>query len=186
MSIWYDIVLIFLILAGIAAGFAMGLFRQVVNVAALLFAFIFASYYQPTFARFVRERLGEEEGFGRDSLIYFLVFLVIWLFINFGVAFSFRSPPRFLPGTLDKLAGMVVGVVSGTIIVVIITLLLNYATTVPWPRNDELRVFINEGIAASAIRDLLFGYVPTVTRYLEPLLPRGLPAFFSEAFFNNR
>jgi uncharacterized membrane protein required for colicin V production len=184
MSIWFDIVLIFLLLGGIAAGFAMGLFRQIVNVLALLFAFVFASYYQPNIARFVRERLGEEEGFGRDALVYFLVFLAIWLFINFGVAFSFRSPPRFLPGTLDRLAGMVVGVASGTILVVIITLLLNYATTVTWPRNDELRVFINEGINASTIRGLLFAYVPEVTEYLEPLLPRGLPAFFSEAFFN--
>lgn len=184
MSIWFDLVLIFLILAGIAAGFAMGLFRQLVNVLALLFAFIFASYYQPNIARFVRERLGEEEGFGRDALIYFLVFLTIWLFINFGVAFSFRSPPKFLPGALDRLAGMVVGVASSTIIVVIITLLLNYATSVSWPSNDELRLVINDGIAASNIRALLFGYVPMVTDYLEPLLPRGLPAFFSEAFFN--
>lgn len=183
MNIWYDIVLLFFVLGGVAMGFAMGLFRQLVNMLALIFAFMFASYYQPTIARFVRERVGQEEGFGRDALVYFLVFLGIWLLINFGVHFSFRSPPKFLPGTLDKLAGMLVGLVSGTVMVVIMTLLLNYATSVPWPRNDELRLFINQGIALSSIRTLLFGYVPEVTRYMEPLLPRGLPAFFSEAFF---
>jgi hypothetical protein len=66
--------------------------------------------------------------------------------------------------------------------IIIFTLLLSYATSVPWPRNDELRLAINEGIAMATIPDMLLSYFPLVTRLLEPLLPRGLPPFFREYF----
>ncbi len=182
MSLWYDLILLFFLLGGIAAGFAMGLFRQLINVAALVFAIVFAAYYHPTIARFARERLGETEGYGRDALLFFLIFLGVWLFINIGIHLSFKHPPRFLPGTLDKLVGMVVGLVSGVFAAVIVTLLLNYATAIEWPQNDAFRLAIQDGIRASSIKGLLFGYVPMMTQYLEPLLPRGLPAFFSTTF----
>ncbi len=74
MNLWYDLFLILLLLGGIAAGFALGLFRQLVNIGGLIFAFIFASYYQPTVARLARQYMGEDEGFGRDALLFFLVF----------------------------------------------------------------------------------------------------------------
>ncbi|MBA3532594.1 MAG: CvpA family protein [Ardenticatenales bacterium] len=174
----YDIFILLIILGGMLVGFTMGLVRQAINIAGLYFGLVFASYYHPTFTRWARETLGEADSLGRETMIFFLVFGIIWAFINVGAFFSFRQAPRFLPAAVDRLIGMALGIFTGVLMVVIITLLLDYATDVSWPQNDGLRVFIRESMEVSGLRRFFVGLVPTVASTIQPFMPRGLPAFF--------
>ena len=179
MSLWYDLIILFLLLGGLATGFGLGLVRQTINVLGLYFGLVFASYYHPIVTRFVRTRFGETDSLGRETALFFVLFAIIWAFVNVGAFFSFRQAPRFLPATLDRLAGMVLGLLTGFVVAVIVTLLLNYATSVEWPQNNGLRLFIDRGIDRSTLRVLLFNAIPLLADTIEPWVPRGLPNFFT-------
>lgn len=179
---WYDLILILILLGALALGFAMGLVRQLINVLGLFFGLVFASYYHPTITRFVRERFGEADSLGREAFIFFLAFAVVWAFINIGAFFSFRQAPRFLPDTLDRILGMGLGVITGTVACVIITLLLGFATSVKWPQNDGLRLLIAGGIEGSTLLTTITSLIPLLGNMIEPFLPNGLPSFFRSTF----
>jgi uncharacterized membrane protein required for colicin V production len=179
---FYDIFILLIIFGSMLVGFSMGLVRQAINIAGLYFGLVFAAYYHPTFTRWARESLGDADSLGREAMIFFVVFGLIWAFINIGAYFSFRQAPRFLPASLDKLVGMGLGIITGVLAVVIVTLLLDYATDVTWPQNDGLRVFLRGAMEVSGLRRFFLGLVPTVAGSIEPFMPRGLPAFFLGEF----
>ncbi len=179
MNIWYDVFSILVIFSGMMFGFNMGLVRQVVSVAGLYFGLVFASYFQPQVTRLAAMMLGEASSLTRDAILFFLVFTLVWMLINVGGHFSFRQAPRFMTPALDRVLGAILGSLTGVLAIVIITLLLSYATQVTWPQNNGLRSFLQGSIQASFLRPLFLSIIPTVANSLEPWLPRGLPAFFS-------
>lgn len=183
MGIWYDFFILLLIFGGMLLGFSLGLVRQSINVLGLYFGIVAASYFHPTIMRWIRQQLGETSDFSRETFIFFLVFALVWLFINGGAYYSFRTAPRFLPAAADRLLGMLLGVFTGVLSAVLITMLLSYSTEVAWPRNNEVRIIIQRLIDQSTLRDTLLAQVfPTLTRMVEPWLPSGLPAFFTIGF----
>ncbi len=179
MTLWYDVVTLMIIFAGMLAGFSMGMVRQLFNVGGLYFGLVFAAYFHPVVSRFATRLLGESDTLSRDAGLFFAVFVAIWLAINLAVYYSFRQPPRFLPASLDRLVGMLLGGVSGILAAIIVSLLLIYGTSVSWPQNNQVRLFVYEGVTGSLLQPVLTSLIPTVVGALEPLLPRGLPAFFS-------
>jgi uncharacterized membrane protein required for colicin V production len=178
MGITYDVFLLLLIFGGMLAGFSTGLMRQVINLGGLYFGMVFAAFYHPTLVRWATRTLGESQSLGREALLFFLVFVAIWAVVVVGAYYGLRGTPRFLPLSADRLVGMVLGMGAGMLVAVVVTLLLGYTTGVPWPRDNEIRVFINNSIDASSLSAFLSGLIPTVAGALEPWLPRGLPSFF--------
>lgn len=178
----YDMFILLLIFGSMLAGFSMGLVRQLINILGLFFGLLFASYYHNAVVSWARERLGSADSLGREALLFFLVFGLVWAFVNVGAYFSLKHPPRFLPGALDRLAGMALGIFTGALLVVMVTLLLSYATEVEWPDNNEMRLFIQGSIEQSGLSRFFLNLVPTVAGMIEPFMPRGLPNFFSIKF----
>jgi uncharacterized membrane protein required for colicin V production len=178
MGITYDVFLLLLIFGGMLTGFSTGLMRQVINLVGLYFGIVFAAFYHPVLVRWATRTLGESQSLGREALLFFLVFVMIWTFIVVGAYYGLRGTPRFLPLTADRLAGMVLGMSVGVLMAVVVTLLLGYTTEVPWPRDNEIRLFISRSIDASSLSGFLSSLIPTVAGTIEPWLPRGLPSFF--------
>lgn len=178
MTIWYDILLIFVIFFGVTVGFNMGMVRQIFSFAGLCFGLIFASYFLPLMNRLASNLMGEAQSLAREAILFFIVFALIWGFINLGIYVSFRQPPRFLPDAVDRLVGSAFGVFTGILAAVIITLLLSYSTAVTWPNYNGIRQTFDRGIAASTLSPVFLEMIPTIGNMIEPLLPYGLPSFF--------
>jgi uncharacterized membrane protein required for colicin V production len=180
----YDIIIIFSLLFSLAIGFNLGLVRQIINVLGLYFGLVFASYYHLFIIQWVRGQFGQAESFGRETFIFFLIWGMIWGFINLGAHFSFRNQkPRFLPAIVDKLSGMILGILIGLVFVIILTLLLGYGTSIEWAESDGLRILIADAIQKGILPRLLVGrYLPFLVTIIEPWLPTGLPVFFT---YNN-
>jgi hypothetical protein len=104
--------------------------------------------------------------------------------INLGAHFSFRNQKvRFLPAIVDKLSGMILGILIGLVFVIMGTLLLGYGTSIEWAEYDGLRILIADGIEKAILPRLLVGrYLPFLVAIVEPWVPNGLPAFFT---YNN-
>jgi uncharacterized membrane protein required for colicin V production len=179
MRIWFDLLMLLLIFGAMLLGFSQGLVRQLFNVAGIYFGLVVASYANPTMTRFATRLLGETESFTREAFIFFLVFAAVWALFNLGAYISFRSAPKFFPATVDSLLGMLLGIFTGSLVALVVVLLLNYTTQVPWPGNNDLREGISLAIETSALRPLIATMIPTLVNLLEPWIPRGLPTFFS-------
>jgi hypothetical protein len=104
--------------------------------------------------------------------------MLVWGLISLGAHFSFREPPRFLPAGVDRVVGALIGAGTGLLASVIITVLISYAISVPWPQNNGLRESLEASMNASFLQSYFTGMIPVVASTLEPWLPRGLPAFF--------
>lgn len=177
----YDVIIIFALLFSLAIGFSSGLVRQVINVLGLYFGLVFASYYHSPIIKWVRENFGQAESFGRETFLFFLVWGVVWGFINLGAHVSFRNQkPRFLPAIVDKLAGAFLGILIGLVFVIMGTLLLAYGTSIEWAEYDGLRILIADAIQKGILPRLLVGrYLPYLAALIEPWVPTGLPVFFT-------
>lgn len=178
MAIWYDFFLLLLVFSGMLLGFSMGLVRQLINILGLYFGIVFAAYFHPMVNRWAAKMLGESDGLSREAMLFFVVFFIIWLFINLGAYYSFRTAPRFLPATLDRLMGMLTGILTGLLMAVVVTLLLSYTVSVEWPQNNALRLGIQESIELSSLRPVIGSLIPTLANMIKPWLPAGLPSFF--------
>jgi uncharacterized membrane protein required for colicin V production len=178
MALWYDLFLLLVIFFGMLLGFSMGMVRQAINILGLFFGILFASYFHGPVVRWARQVLGETDTFTREAVLFAVIFILIWAFINVGAYYSFRVAPRFLPATLDKVIGMMMGVVTGLLIALITTLLLNYAVSVQWPQNNDLRLAIQQAIDISTLRPFIAAMIPALANMLRPMLPSGLPSFF--------
>lgn len=180
MSVVFDILMMVVVLGGMLFGFTTGFMRQALNIAGLFFGMLLASYFYPSYTRWAAHALKAGDSLGRNTLLFFIIFLLIWLLVNAGAYFSFRTTTRFLPASVDRLLGMVLGIVTGLALATLLVLLLQYAVLVPWPSNNALRQSIYDTIRASSVRPFLLSLVPAITGLLKPLLPYGLPGFFTD------
>ena len=180
MSVVFDILMMIVVLGGMLFGFSTGFVRQALNIAGLFFGMLLASYFYPSYTRWAAQTLKSGDSLSRNTLLFFVIFLLVWLLVNFGAYFSFRARAQFLPASLDRLLGMVLGLVTGLALASLLVLLLQYAVLVPWPENNALRLSIHDMVRASAVKPFLISLVPALAGLLKPLLPYGLPAFFSD------
>lgn len=178
MAIWYDLFLLLLIFSGMLLGFSMGLVRQVINIVALYIGLVTASFFQVRLMRMATNVMGQSDSLVRETVIFLVVFVIVWLIFNVAAFISFRTAPRFLPDTADRLVGMLLGVVTGLLLAAVVTLALSYATSVEWPQNNETRRAIQGLIEASTIRPFVGALIPALAQTIEPWLPAGLPSFF--------
>ncbi|GEM_PF-2081177 len=176
--LWFDLVLLLVLLGSMLVGFARGFLLQAVSLLGLYLGFVVASAYQPRVSRFAANLLGPSETLVRDTVIFLLIVFFIWSGINLGVRFGFEQASLRLGGTLDRLAGMALGLVSGFFWAAVLVLALNFMTSVPWINYNGVRLFIREGIARSFLVPMIITVLPVLAQLVSPWVSGYLPPIF--------
>ena len=178
LSLWFDTLLILVIIGTMLAGFADGFVLQMINLAAFYLGLAMAAAYQTRISRIVEDFLGPTDSLVRDTVIFVIIVFVIWGLVNLATRFGFESE-RFRTGqTIDRLGGLVLGLVMGFVAALMIVLILSFVTSVPWPDYNGLRNFLVTGLDRSLIRRQLLSWVPLLVEIIRPWVPGYVPPIF--------
>lgn len=173
--LWFDTLLILLIISAMLAGFADGFVLQAVNLLGLYVGLALAAAYQPRISRIVRGILGPTETLVRDTVIFLLITVIIWVLINVATRFAFEVGRLRTGQTLDRLGGLALGLLSGFILSLLAILLLSFMTSVPWPDYNGLRLFVVNGMNHSQVRDQILSTTPLLVEFIRPWVSGYIP-----------
>ncbi len=177
---WLDFLIFFLIIVSMGIGFATGLLRQVISLAALYIGAILGAQYYTVIADRIRSFAPQTSGDRFLSAFAFLVILiVVSSVINWLANDAYRSTQIRLVPLVDQLGGTIVALVTVTITLSLLLPVLSFATGEPWPWSEPTRQFVLAGLQSSRVLPLFDQVKPLLLSALTPWLPAGLPALFN-------
>ena len=177
---WLDFLIFFLIIVSMGIGFASGLLRQVIALAALYIGSVLGAQYYTVIGDRIRGFAPQSSGDRFLSAFSFLVILlVISSIINWLAYDAYRSTHIHLAPLLDQLGGTVIGLVTAVITISLVMPVIIFATGEPWPWSEATRQFVLSGIQSSHVIPLFDQFKPLLLSALRPWLPAGLPALFN-------
>ena len=177
---WLDFLIFFLIILSMGIGFATGLLRQVIGLAALYIGAILGAQYYTVIGDRIRGFAPQSSSDRFLSAFAFIVILmVVSSIINWLAYDAYRSTHIHLAPLLDQLGGTVIGLVTITISISLVMPVISFATGEPWPWSEATRQFVLSGIQSSHVLSLFDQLKPLLLSALRPWLPAGLPALFN-------
>lgn len=175
---WVDLAVLGILVLGLATGWLQGLIRQLIVLAALYLGAILATQYFTYLGTGMKSILVGTPGIIVNAISFFAIMLTVTAIINFLANDASRMNFR-VPAVLDRLGGMVLGLVGAWILVTLAVQVLAYSTGVAaWGDADNMRSFISDGIHSSRLADLAGATVPMLIGTIKPWLPSGLPSIF--------
>ena len=176
---WVDLAILAVLMLGLATGWMQGLVRQLIVLAALYLGAILATQYHAFLGNGLKSILVGTPGIIVNAISFFGILLIVTAIINL-LAFDAARMSFRLPAVFDRLGGMLLGAVSGWILVTLAVQILSYSTGIAaWGDADNMREFIANGIRASRLADVAAATVPALIGTIKPWLPSGLPSIFS-------
>ena len=177
---WLDFVIFLLIIVSMGIGFASGLLRQVIGLAALYIGSILGAQYYTVIADRIRAFAPQSSSDRFLSAFAFIVILMVVSSIINWLAFdAYRSTHIHLAPLVDQLGGTLIGLVTITITISLVMPVIVFATGEPWPWSEPTRQFVLSGIQSSHVLPLFDQLKPLLLSALRPWLPAGLPALFN-------
>jgi len=176
---WLDFVILLAILGFMGLGFAQGLIRRLIDLASLYLGLVVAALYGPRVSRFVETTLGPSETPGREALIFLGLVAIVVVGLNTAGYLTYRETGLPFSGTVDRLSGLVAGLVTGMVWILFSLLLIHFLIQVPWPAYDGVRKFFADAWRGSLLVPFFSQGVPLISFLVTPWLPAGLPAILS-------
>ena len=132
----FDLVIFLALIAMFIVGYAQGVVRRLLGIAAVLFAIVLASYLrQPLGAYLANEWTSIDDAYS-FMVAFGGVFLATWIALSIGIQITYRPAPLFQKyPALDEILGGLLGVLEGFIILVAIMLILDPYFTQPTVRE---------------------------------------------------
>ncbi len=176
---WLDFLIFFLVILSMAVGFAQGLLRQVIGLAALYIGSILGAQYYTVISDFVRT-LSSQTSSTRflNAFSFFVILIFVTLLINWLAYDAYRSTKIRLIPLVDQLGGTLLGLVTMMIMLSIALPVISFSTSEPWPWSETTRQFIIGGLGTSRLLPVFDSFKPLLLEALTPWLPSGLPSVF--------
>lgn len=176
---WIDYVLIFMLLVGMAIGYAQGLIRELIGSAAVYVGLVIATqFFVPVtqgFATITRTPPNTLT----NALSFFALLLLTIFVLNLLGHDAYKSLKFKLFPFLDHLTGMVLGVLSMWVILTVMVNVLTFAiNTQSWGSADGYRFILERGFTDSRIAEVTSTTLPMIVSTIRPWLPGGMPAIF--------
>lgn len=176
---WFDIVIIVCLLAGMAIGYAQGLVRQLIGLAALYVSLVLATQFFRFPSQTVANILRVAPNTLFNMIAFFAIFFIALAIINFIALDAYKATRIRIAPWLDHSTGMIVGVISMWIIVSVSVSVLTFAVgTQGWLQAEATREIVADGITNSRLAQLTQATLPSIVAFVQPWLPTGLPALF--------
>lgn len=176
---WLDFVMIFMLLVGMALGYAQGLIRQVIGFAAVYIALVIATQFFVPLTQVIASVTLYPPNTLTNALSFFAIALVAILVLNLLGQDAYKQLRFKLPAFIDHLAGIVLGVASMWIVLTVVVNVLTFASnTQAWGTADPYRLILVNGLTYSRIAKETASTLPMIVATIRPWLPAGLPAIF--------
>ncbi len=177
---WLDFLIFFLIILSMAVGFAQGLLRQVIGLAALYIGTILGAQYYIVISDFIR-MLSFQTSSNRflNAFSFFVILIFVTSVISWLAYDAYRSTKIQLMPLVDQLGGTLLGLVTMTIFVSIALPVIGFATSETWPWSETARQFVITGFKTSLLLPVFSAFKPLLLSALLPWLPSGLPSLLN-------
>jgi len=176
---WIDWILILLIITSLGIGFAQGMLRQIIGLAALYIAMILAAQYYVAVSDLIRAVIFQPTNRFLNAIAFFIIAVVVWSLISWMAFDAYRSTKVRLFPLLDQFGGSILSLVSAIVALTLILPVILFMVGEPWPGNETIRVGIESGMQASRLVPLFTAIKPAILSSLSPWLPMGLPSIFN-------
>jgi uncharacterized membrane protein required for colicin V production len=177
---WIDIVILILLLSGMAIGFAQGLIRQLIGLAAMYIGLVLATQFFRPLSQAGADVMNTVPNTLSNAVSFFVILFIAMSLVNYFGLDAYKSTKVRLIPFLDQITGMFLGVVSMWIILSVAVNVLTFAAnTQIWPGNSEpFRIMFRNGLEESRLAEVTSTTLPMIVSTIRPWLPGGMPALF--------
>ena len=176
---WIDLIVMLALFTSIGIGFAQGMLRQVIGIAALYIATILGAQYYTVLGNFIRAIIFQPTSRFLNVISFLIIVIAIWSLISWLALDAYTSTKVHFFPLIDQLGGSLLALVSVTAMLVMVLPVIAFAVGDPWPGNEAIRANIQLGLETSRLVPLIYDLKPLILSALSPWLPAGLPSIFN-------
>ena len=137
----FDLVILLALLAMFVVGYAQGVIRRLLGIAAILFAIVLGSYMRAPLGSYLANEWSTIDETYSFMVAFGAVFVATAVTLSIGIQITYRPAPLFQRyPVLDEILGGILGVVEGFIILIAILLILD-----PYYNQPSVRETVGAG-----------------------------------------
>jgi uncharacterized membrane protein required for colicin V production len=176
---WLDALILSLLIAGLVVGYAQGLLRQIVGLAALYVGAILGAQYYGLIAGAIRYVFANAPVHFVNALAFFIIVLGVTTLIEWLVFDAYRMTKlQFMPA-VDHIGGSLLCLTTTVVAVSMCLPVIAFAVGESWPFGEPTRFLLMTGMQTSRLVPIFDFLKPGLLNALGPWLPGGLPAIFN-------
>ncbi len=176
---WFDGLLVVALIAGMVIGYAQGLVRQLIGLAALYIGAILGAQYYTVISRFIHWPFPDAPDRFANSLGFFFILIVVTSVVSWLILDTYKNTKLNLVPLVDTLGGSLLGLVTAVIVIELVVPVIIFGTLEPWPWAEPTRYLIANGLTTSKLLDAFERLKPTLLNVLGPWMPNGIPSIFN-------
>jgi uncharacterized membrane protein required for colicin V production len=175
----FDVVILLALLGMFIVGYAQGVIRRLLGIAAILFAIVLGAYLRQPLGSYLANEWSNIDDAYSFMVAFGAVFVAAAVTLSIGIQITYRPAPLFQRyPALDEILGGLLGVLEGIIILTAVVLILDPYFTQPKVRETAglgeftlLRTlfdFLDKSLAGDIIRHSVIPAVLAVFGFLFP------------------
>ena len=185
----FDLVILLALLAMFVVGYAQGVVRRLLGIAAILFAIVLGSYLRAPLGAYLANEWTSIADSYSFMVAFGAVFVATAVTLSIGIQITYRPAPLFQRyPVLDEILGGLLGVLEGFIILIAILLILD-----PYYNQPSVRETVGQGeftllrtlhdfLDTSLVADILrHGVIPLILAAVGFLFPQDVRDAFRSA-----
>jgi len=151
----FDLVIFLALLGMFIVGYAQGVIRRLLGIAAILFAIVLGSYLRAPLGAYLANQWTNIDDTYSFMVAFGAVFAATAITLSIGIQITYRPAPLFQKyPVLDEILGGILGVLEGFIILIAVVLILD-----PYYTQPKVRETV--GIGEFTALRTLFGFLDT-------------------------
>ncbi len=175
----FDLVIFLALLAMFIVGYAQGVVRRLLGIAAIIFSVILGAQLRTPLGQYLAQEWTGIVPSYSHMVAFGAVFVASAVTLSIGIQITYRPAPLFTRyPVLDEIVGGILGVVEGLIILVAVMLILDPHYTQPAVQQRvgigeftllrQLHGFLNDTLTAAILRDNVIPPILAVIGFLFP------------------
>lgn len=190
----FDLVIFLALLAMFVVGYAQGVVRRLLGIAAILFALILGAQLREPLGQYLANEWATIVPSYSYMVAFGAVFLAAAVTFSIGIQITYRPAPLFPKyPVLDEILGGILGVLEGFLILIAILLILDPHYTAPAVQQNvgfgefrllrTLHEFLDPTLTAAILRD---NVIPILLAILGVLFPQDVRDAFARVLLARR
>lgn len=175
----FDLAILLALLAMFVVGYAQGVVRRLLGIAAILFAIVLGAYLRAPLGAYLANEWTNIDKTYSYMVAFGAVFAATAITLSIGIQISYRPAPLFQKyPVLDEILGGLLGVLEGLIILTAVVLILDPYFTQPKVREEAgigefalLRTlfdFLDKSLAGDIVRHSIIPAVLSIFGFIFP------------------
>lgn len=176
---WLDVVVFIILIVGLCIGYAQGLLRQIMNLAAFYIGAVLGAQYYTIIAGWFKIFFDNPPPRLINAVGFVVILVIVSGLINWLTTDAYKSTQLRIFPIIDHLGGAALGTGTAAILVIVLLPIIAFASAETWPYGDVQRLMILNGLETSRALPTFDSFKPMLLNALGPWLPGGLPSLFN-------